>query len=161
MGEDMMLLSVKEIVRQYQLLLPEIIKGGFTINFDLPPALLSMDDLKKNKICSCNIKNLLGIIADGKISICGIGKTIDKLVLGKVGRDSIKDVWENNPILKLIREDIPEKMKGVCGKCLFKSSCLGKCRAEVFYDAEDLLAPFSVCQEAYEQGFFPESRLMP
>jgi len=159
--KDDMLLSVREVVDIYQKLRPDCNQNGLSVFFDLPPALLAFEDFKKGILGCCSIKNLLGIIADGTISICGIGKNVDKLVLGKSGKDRIKDIWENSPILKQIRQEIPWKLQGVCGRCIFRFYCLGKCRAEAFYETGDLLEPFYICQEAYREDFFPKSRMTP
>ena len=48
---------------------------------------------------------------------------------------------------------------GICGRCMLRSYCLGKCRAQAYYDSGSLLAPLSFCQVAYEEGLFPQSRL--
>lgn len=160
MREDSLLFSVREIIEIYQKLSPDFQQSGIKVLFDIPPAFFSLEDFRKDRPGACGIKNLLGIIADGSISICGIGKVVDKLVLGRIGKDVIADIWKDNPVLKQIREEIPRKMEGVCGKCIFRFYCLGKCRAMVFYETENLLAPFSVCQQAYEQGLFPLGRLI-
>lgn len=160
MEEEKLLLTIQEIIGIYRGLHNEGAQNGLPVIFDIPPALLFLDDFKKSGSGTCGIKHLLGIIADGKISICGIGKTMEKLIFGEVGKDRIKDIWENSAVLKQIREEIPQKLQGVCGKCLFRFYCLGKCRAAAFYETENLLAPFSICQQAYEHDFFPKSRLI-
>jgi len=160
MGENELLLSTREILDTYHQLSNGFKQRKLRLFFDIPSALLSLKDLKENKSSTCRIKNILGILANGNISICGIGKSIDRLILGRVGKDRIRDIWERHAILRQIREEVPAKMQGVCGRCLFKFSCLGKCRANVFCETNSLLSPFSLCQEAYEQGLFPLNRLM-
>ena len=154
-------LSVKEVIDFYNELREELEQESpFNVNFDIPMAFQQLVNGRLRELCTCGILSILGILADGRISICGIGSTLDTLVLGRIGQDSIKDIWNNHSILEDIRKNVPDNLEGVCGKCILKSYCLGKCRAEAYYTKGSLLAPLSFCQEAYEQGFFPNSRLV-
>jgi SynChlorMet cassette radical SAM/SPASM protein ScmF len=154
-------LSVKEIIEFY-LKLKEDLKKEPKINmiFDIPPAFYSMVDGYFEHICTCGIFGILGILGDGRVSICGIGSSSETLILGRVGKDRIKDIWDNHPVLKEIREGVPKKMTGICGKCIFMHYCLGKCRAEAYYESGSLLAPLSFCEAAYREGLFPASRII-
>ena len=128
------------------------------IIFDLPVALRSIRDIKRRGIVECRIMNILGILANGDFSICGIGQTSDALRMGNIQRDSVVDVWHDNPLLADLRRDLPQRLKGICGRCLFRFQCLGSCRANAYAMDQDLFAPFFLCQEADEAGLFPESR---
>ena len=59
-----------------------------------------------------------------------------------------------------LRERVPNRMEGICGKCILKGVCLGACRADAFVLSGSLGTPFWICQEAYEKGLFPEQRMM-
>jgi SynChlorMet cassette radical SAM/SPASM protein ScmF len=154
-------LSVKETIEFY-LKLKEELKKEPKINviFDIPPAFKPMVNGHFESVCTCGIFGILGILGDGRISICGIGSASEALILGKVGKDKIKDIWENHPVLKEIRQGVPKKMTGVCGRCIFMHYCLGKCRAEAYYESGSLLAPLSFCEIAYKEGLFPASRII-
>jgi radical SAM protein with 4Fe4S-binding SPASM domain len=131
---------------------------------DIPMAFKSLDEIKnRGGYRTCAIRNILGILSDGSVSICGIGYMDEDLLFGNVrGKtSSLGDIWHNNPVLKRIREDIPSKLEGVCGICVFKNKCLGSCRAEVYYNTGSLVAPYWFCQEAYDEGLFPSTRVMP
>lgn len=132
--------------------------GDLDVIFDLPVALRSIEDIKRRGTIECNILNILGILASGDFSICGIGQTIDELRMGNLYQNSIVDVWENNRILVDLRESLPRQLKGVCGVCLFKFQCLGACRANAYALNKDLYAPYFLCQETYDSGRFPVSR---
>jgi len=152
-------LTVPEVIDFYNHLTEELKREpSINVIFDIPPAFRPIESMAK---CTCGIFGILGILGDGRISICGIGSTTETLILGRIGKDRIKDIWENHPVLKEIRENVPMKMQGICGKCLVKRYCLGKCRAEAYYTNGSLLAPLSFCQIAHEAGLFPESRLIP
>jgi SynChlorMet cassette radical SAM/SPASM protein ScmF len=154
-------LGVKETIDFYRDLLQELkAEPVIRVIFDIPPAFKPIINMRLESSGTCGIFGILGILGDGRISICGIGSSADTLVLGRIGKDSIKDIWENHPVLKEIRDGVPAKMEGICGNCMFKYYCLGKCRAEAYYTDGSLLAPLSFCQAAYEQGLFPVSRII-
>ena len=128
------------------------------IIFDLPVALRSIEDIKRRGINECRIMNILGILANGDVSICGIGQAFDQLRMGNIHQDSIKDIWLNNAILNDLRDSLPGELKGICGQCIFKFQCLGSCRANAYALDRDLYAPYFLCQESYRSGLFPSSR---
>jgi SynChlorMet cassette radical SAM/SPASM protein ScmF len=134
------------------------------IFLDIPVAFKSLENLKKRNFGKCAVKNILGVLSDGRVSLCGVGYLDEKLVFGNIRKNpsTLKDIWLHNTTLKKIREDIPSKLKGVCGKCVFRNECMGSCRAEAYYEGGDLItAPSRFCQEAYDEGIFPATRLLP
>ena len=154
-------LSVKETIDFYHRLTGELKdEKRVKVIFDIPPAFRPMKEACRGRIGSCGIFNILGLLGDGRISICGIGSVADALVLGKIGEDRIKDVWHNNSVLKDIRRDVPSRLEGICGRCIFKGYCLGKCRANAYYLGGSVRAPLGFCQAAYEEGLFPASRMI-
>ena len=154
-------LSVKETIDFYNYLTGELKEEkSVKVVFDIPPAFRPIKEAGREHFGSCGIFNILGILGDGRISICGIGSVADALVLGKVGDDRIKDIWHNSQVLKDIRADVPSRLEGICGRCIFKSYCLGKCRAGAYYLGGSIRAPLGFCQTAYEEGHFPGSRMI-
>ena len=135
---------------------------GF-IFLDIPMAFKGIDEIKGGRCSICGIKNILGVLSDGSVSMCGIGFLDEKLVFGSLKGDpaAIRDIWAASPALRKIREDVPSKLEGVCGRCVLKNMCLGDCRAEVFHNTGSVTAPYWFCQEAYDAGLFPSTRLMP
>jgi radical SAM protein with 4Fe4S-binding SPASM domain len=91
--------------------------------------------------------------------MCGIGEQVPDLVFGEVGKDVLEAVWREHPILKELREGLPERLEGVCSRCLMKWRCLGSCVAQNYYGTGSLWAPFWLCRQAEELGLFPASRL--
>ena len=149
-------LSPDELILLYQTVERERFShGNLDVIFDLPVALRSIEDIKRRGIIECKIMNILGILASGDFSICGIGQTIDELRMGNLCQDSIVDVWQNNRILTDLRDSLPRQLKGVCGNCLFKFQCLGACRANAYALNKDLYASYFLCQESYDSGKFP------
>lgn len=107
----------------------------------------------------CGIKGIIGVLADGSYALCGIGESVPELVFGHASRDKLEDVWNNNPILEEIREGLPDKLEGICSECIMKSRCLGSCIAQNYYRSKRIWAPYWFCEDAYNKGLFPESRL--
>jgi SynChlorMet cassette radical SAM/SPASM protein ScmF len=128
------------------------------INLDLPAAFKKLKDLKRSRVCG--LKEILGILADGSVSICGIGESVPSLKFGNLREKPLADIWYNHPVLNSLREDIPQKLEGICGRCIFKAFCLGKCRAEAYYSTNSFFSPFSFCEEAERLGLFPEKSML-
>jgi len=131
--------------------------------YDVPLAFRSLKSMfspKSGNGChTCGIFRILGVLANGSYALCGIGETVPDLIFGDAAHDPLKNVWENSAVLNDIRAGLPAKLKGVCSECLLKHVCLGSCIAQNYYSNRDLWAPHWFCQEAYNRGLFPASRL--
>ncbi len=140
----------------------EKIRDGypFEIHLSLPLAFRSMGTITEGGTCECNILTILGILGNGDVSICGVGYVERPLVFGSLRREGIGEIWLNSPFLRSFREGLVEGLKGVCGICIFKGICLGYCRANAYIMEGDIMAPYWLCQEAYEKGLFPRTRLV-
>jgi len=128
------------------------------IILDIPPAFKKIKDIKE-RTGRCGLKHILGVLANGDISICGIGEVVSALRLGNIRTGTLKHLWKNNPILKILRNGIPQKLEGICSQCIFKGFCMGKCRAEAYYATGNFFSPFFFCDEAYKLGLFPEKNI--
>ncbi len=102
--------------------------------------------------------NILGVLADGELSLCGIGVTVPELIYGHIERDSLREVWCNSPGLNQLRVQIPRQLKGICGNCLHRDFCLATCVANSYHVTGTLTAPYQFCHIADGLGFFPASR---
>jgi len=109
---------------------------------------------------SCTILQILGVLSDGSYALCGIGSKIQKLKFGDAAIDSLEDVWENSKILNELRDGIPKRFQGVCKNCHMKKMCNASCIAQNFHRTGNLWGSFWFCQEAYDQGLFPITRLI-
>jgi radical SAM protein with 4Fe4S-binding SPASM domain len=81
-----------------------------------------------------------------------------ELIFGHAGRDELETVWRQAPLLQELREGLPDRFKGICGECLMRSLCQGRCIAQNYYRRRDVWAPHWFCEEADRQGLFPETR---
>jgi radical SAM protein with 4Fe4S-binding SPASM domain len=84
---------------------------------------------------------------------------VTDLVFGEVGKDPLGVVWREHTILEALREGLPERLEGVCSRCLMRGRCLGSCVAQNYYSTGSLWAPFWLCEQAEGAGLFPASRL--
>lgn len=132
---------------------------GVRIYVDLPCAFESAAGLVTQGIGICPFLNLLSILANGNITFCGFGYARSDWILGNIKTHDLSEIWNNHPYLVKIRQLLPEGLRGVCGKCLFRDQCLGKCRAMAMAEFGDVTAPDPLCQALYDSGLFPVSRL--
>lgn len=152
--------------------IPELIKMGRYIEmelspttnlplfFDNPLAFRPLSRMARGDGCdTCGIMGIIGVIPTGHYALCGIGEHIPELVFGRVGVDSLAEIWRENELLKELREGLPQRLEGICNRCLMRHLCLGSCIAQNYYDARDLWAPFWFCREAEQMGLFPRTRL--
>jgi SynChlorMet cassette radical SAM/SPASM protein ScmF len=126
--------------------------------YSWPMIFHSLQRLLKHGSDSCGIFNILGILANGSLAMCGIGMEIPELTYGMLGRDRVLVVWRDNTILNQIRKELPVRLEDPCGKCLFKWQCLGSCVAENYHQARRLTAAYWFCQQAQEMGVLPVQR---
>jgi SynChlorMet cassette radical SAM/SPASM protein ScmF len=125
-----------------------------------PQAFRALHRIASGDECgACGIFGVLGVIASGHYALCGIGEQVPDLVFGQVGKYLLEEVWRENAILKALREGLPERLEGVCSRCLMKRSCMGSCVAQNYYRKGSLWAPNWFCEQAEEAGLFPASRL--
>jgi radical SAM protein with 4Fe4S-binding SPASM domain len=90
-----------------------------------------------------------------------MGRYMKDFRFGKLGQDSLTDVWMNHPTLAVIREGIPKRLQGICARCVLRSACLGHCRLEnENVTLEHFFDPYPKCVSAEELGLFPASRLI-
>jgi SynChlorMet cassette radical SAM/SPASM protein ScmF len=129
--------------------------------FHSPPAFRSLRALSAGDGCAvCGIKGILGVLPGGEYALCGIGENVPELVFGHPKADRLADVWGDHPVLNDIRNGLPDRLEGVCGRCLMKRRCLGSCPAQNFYRSRNLFAANWFCEAAEEHGLFPASRLV-
>ena len=109
----------------------------------------------------CGILSILGVLANGSYALCGIGEVIPDLVFGNADIEILEHIWTNTPVLLELRKGLPQRLEGICGRCLMKERCLGSCLAQNYYRSKSLWEPFWFCDEAHNRGLFPETRIPP
>ncbi len=128
--------------------------------FDYPMAFRPLSRIANGDGCGiCGILGILGVIASGHYALCGIGKHVPDLVFGTVGEDRLEEIWQRNSVLNTLRTGLPDRLSGVCVRCLMRQSCLASCVAQNYYRTSSLWAPFWFCERADAAGLFPKTRL--
>jgi SynChlorMet cassette radical SAM/SPASM protein ScmF len=160
-GTDL-LLEVDQIVELFRRRQALEERHGVTILIEGPPAFCSVSEIIGGRIGICPFTNILGILADGSISYCGIGNARPELVFGHVRQEGfdLARLWREAAPLRQVREDLAGGIEGVCGRCVHQAQCKGACRALAYDEYESFVAPHVWCQRAYERGLFPEGWLL-
>ena len=129
--------------------------------FDQPPAFRG---LQPNGYIDgqgrCGILNTLGVLPNGRYALCGAGQSADELILGKVGADPLDRIWQTHPVLKTLRSGMPDRLEGICERCIMKTACLGNCVAENYFRSGSFWGPYWFCDSAERAGLFPAGRLI-
>jgi SynChlorMet cassette radical SAM/SPASM protein ScmF len=164
MHNAMETLSVTELVELGNLVVKELSPSStIPLCFTQPLAFHPLGRILSDEGCGygvCRITDILGVLADGSYSLCGIGESVPDLVFGHSSEKSLNDVWLNSKVLIELREGLPDKLEGICGECLLKATCNGSCIAQNYYRSRHLWAPFWFCEEAHRLNVFPTSRKM-
>ena len=162
MTEEGETLSTEELITLSAYIEKELsVTAKIPLYTNLPFSLWSLGNLfGRSKIpSSCAIFNIIGVLADGAYALCGIGESTPDFIFGHAGRDRLVDIWENTMVLQKIRASLPGELQGVCAKCILRNVCLGTCVAANYYHTGDILKPYWLCEELYQQDLFPLSRL--
>ncbi len=125
----------------------------------VPPALLSVKEMLRGaSVGCCSVRNILGILGSGEMALCGIGRTVPELCFGRLGHDSLRSVWIQNPVLNQMRQDLDRPFPGICGDCIHAPRCLTHCLAMNYEESGKLVFPSSMCITADQRGLFPSTR---
>lgn len=132
--------------------------SGIKILADMPIAFHKLGAIVNQRCGRCAVLNLLGLLASGELSLCGVGVVTDSLIFGHIEHDNLADVWHNNPTLQLLRQQVPAELEGICAECIHAEGCLGHCIANTQFKTGKLNAANEFCQVADDLGLFPVSR---
>lgn len=146
MTPDEMMLTFEEYQFAFQLIADNLdsFSGGVLIKVPpgaIPPRFLQrfMGDPKVKFLTSC-VFPLLGILPDGKLSVCALTGENGSLILGDARHDSLTEVVQRN--IAPLRENYENAtLTGICADCIFKESFLG---------------PHPVCHGLQQENLFPD-----
>ena len=91
--------------------------------------------LVKGSVCG---KLSLNIKSNGDITPCGF----IPIVIGNICRDDLLEIWNNSPVLNMMRNKVP---KGKCLSCESYTECLGGCTARTLALTGDMNNPDPHC----------------
>jgi len=154
-------LDVRELIRLGRLVEEEWGPAhGIETAWSWPPAFQPIRKLLRPSLGTCGIHGILGVLASGHYALCGIGRAEEELVYGTL-EDDVVELWNRHPTLRRLREELPEQLEGICGRCLFKRSCKAHCVASNYHSGRSLKKAHWFCEDAHREGLFPVSRLVP
>lgn len=132
-------------------------KPGFRVVFDYPLAFMPLNKFldKKTTFALCDVLGAIGLLSDGSWAFCGIGEMLPELLMGSIETHTLKEVWENNHIFTQMREGLPDKFEGICGKCIVNEMCIGSCIAQNYNRTGSVWGANWFCEAAEEKGLFP------
>ncbi len=133
---------------------------GIETFFTVPSVFKPIGHLFDERNAQCHILTIIGILANGDVSICGIGREVPALVMGNIRTDNLEQIWRESSILGDLRQIVPNNLEGICGRCIMKGICMGSCRADAYVLSGSLAAPHWICREALDKGLFPKNRLL-
>ncbi|MFC2023194.1 radical SAM protein [Chloroflexota bacterium] len=133
---------------------------GLVLNTSL--ALMPIREIMRRggRTGDCGVLGILGMLGTGEIVLCGIGRTTPELVYGRLGEDSIRDIWLTHPTILELRRILADvdSYPGICGKCSVARRCRTGCVAQNFVNGRHLVWPDALCAEAERLGGFPATR---
>jgi SynChlorMet cassette radical SAM/SPASM protein ScmF len=152
-------LGVSQIISLYRHVEKDLNPGRWIpIHFDIPHAFYPIRKLLDDGLSRCTVDNILGVLAGGELSLCGVGVSEPALNYGHVATDRLAEVWAYSPGLVQLRKQVPGELEGICSVCLHRNVCKAYCVAGNYYTTGKLNAPNSFCMTADALGLFPASR---
>jgi SynChlorMet cassette radical SAM/SPASM protein ScmF len=132
------------------------------IILNIPPALSSLRKLRHSGAScgDCGVRGILGILGTDQYALCGIGSTCPEFVYGRLGKDSVRDIWLTNPTILYLRRALADvdSFPGICARCIFARVCRTGCVADNYVQSGQLIATEWMCAEAVRRGVFPSTR---
>lgn len=130
-------------------------RHGLALFLEGPPALFSLREIAQAGCGTCPFLEVLGLLADGRLSFCGIGYSEPSLVLGHAGGAPLAELWRGHPVLRRARAAIPAALEGICRDCAFLGSCRGSCRAIAYQREKSFASAHPWCEALAAAGRFP------
>lgn len=125
----------------------------------LPPALTPIRDIKEVYTCGWG-DGVLGVLSTGDVSMCSASYDDASLLTGNIQEQSLTEIWQDGGLFKELREVGKGRVQGVCSNCIFYSACRGVCKMSSYAHYKQLDAPYPLCQEFYNHGWFPKYALI-
>lgn len=109
---------------------------------------------KKNVFVSCPYDNLISILPNGDIGLCGEAKNIKEFCYGNIYENSLAVILKNSITYKAIN-DIESNLEGVCKSCAAKQLCKGSCRVVAYQHGNSIYSSNPLCEELRIINKFP------
>lgn len=102
----------------------------------------------KSHSCGLGTNRAVYVKADGSLYPCA-DTALPDFRLGNLRENSLKDIWENSPILMQARLLNVDTMNPQCAACPLRYMCGGNCRGENYQTTRDLTGPHFKCEEIF------------
>jgi SynChlorMet cassette radical SAM/SPASM protein ScmF len=161
LAKEQVLLTLPELLGLYKRRRQLEQRFGVFVYLEGPPAFSTLFELATGHAGACPFTNLLGVLADGSLSFCGVANSYPELVFARVtdpGFD-LAECWNTSAALSEVRRRLLHPAQGVCSQCVLEPLCHGSCRALAYGDFKSFSAPHPWCQTALEAGLFPATYL--
>lgn len=135
--------------------------GNVNVSMMMPLAMtaLPLSLVKSNKkYGACPTLNLLSILPNGDVGLCGEAKDIKELVFGNIFKNTLKEIWRESEHLNNYRYELLNNLEGVCGTCMLKNICLGSCRVSAYISGGKINSSNPICQELFNLNEFHLSK---
>lgn len=130
------------------------------VSIGLPPALCESKEQLATITTGCAFKNLLSVYPNGDITTCTCGNISFPKKYGNIKQQTLNEILSGDLYRKVL-SDLDNDITGICGQCIYYKYCKGGCRMEAaLYGSDGLRSPLPLCQQAYEHGLFPESKII-
>lgn len=132
-------------------------KGKVHVNIMVPPCFVKPYEMLigKKEICRCNYLNMLSILPDGSIGLCGEAKDIKAFQFGNLEYESLGAIWNDSKNLKEMRKKA-DNLVGVCSKCKYNTMCKGGCRIIAYVYGNEVEASNPIADIYYKKyGYLP------
>ncbi len=130
------------------------------VEFDQPPVFMGLGPQAGLKnTWHPSIFHSLTVFPDGRTAPGGSTWIEQGVMLDNLHDLTLDETWMYHPILASLRADLPERLEGICGRCLLNSSCLGHRVTQTYQRTGSFLSPYWFCEEAEQAGLFPASRI--
>lgn len=127
------------------------------IAYPIPPAFMPVKEYL-SFASECDFCSRCAILHNGDVGLCGADITAPTTLYGNIYHDALATIL-NNPKMFEQMSSIVESIGGVCDMCIHKKHCKGYCRANAVFVSNDVYAPYFLCQDMYNKGLFPKTRL--
>lgn len=128
--------------------------------YDQPPAFCGLNPQGPTEVHRrCGVLNAISVLTSGAYALCGVGLLAPELIFGQVSADPLHKIWTEHPILLHLREGMPNRLTGVCERCMMKTTCMGNCVVQNYINTGSFWGPFWFCEAAERACLFPVHRL--
>ncbi len=109
---------------------------------------------KDNVFISCPFDNLISILPNGNVGLCGEAKNIKEFNYGNIYENSLTTILSSSVNYKAIQK-IESNLMGVCNSCVAKQLCKGSCRVIAYQYNNSIYSSNPLCEELHQLGKFP------